>query len=58
MVKKKGANSLEYALQEIATLAIPPKLKFLLEVSRILVKVLEKLLKVYLFTLFNFFFTC
>jgi hypothetical protein len=58
MVKKKGANSLEYALQEIATLAILLKLKFLPEVSRILVKILEKLPKVYLFTLFNFFFTC
>jgi hypothetical protein len=51
MVKKKGANSLEYALQETATLAIPLKLKFSPEVSRILVRILEKLLKVYLFTL-------
>jgi len=58
MVKKKGANSLKYALQETATLAIPLKLKFLLEVSRILVRILEKLLKVYLFTLFTLFFTC
>jgi hypothetical protein len=50
-VKKKGANSLEYALQETATLAILLKLRFLLEVGRILVRILEKLLKVYLFTL-------
>jgi len=58
IMKKKGANSLEYALQEIAILAIPLKLKFSLEVSRILVRILEKLLKVCLFTLFNLFFTC
>jgi hypothetical protein len=58
MVKKKGADSLEYALQETATLAIPLKLRFLLEVGRILVRILEKLLKVYLFTLFTLFFTC
>jgi hypothetical protein len=58
MVKKKGADSLEYALQETATLAIPLKLRFSLEVGRILVRILEKLLKVYLFTLFTLFFTC
>ena len=58
IVKKKGANSLEYALQETATLAILLKLKFSLKVGKILVKILEKLLKVCLFTLFNFFFTC
>jgi hypothetical protein len=58
IIKKKGANSLEYALQETATLAIPPKLKFSLEVGRILVRILEKLPKVYLFTLFTLFFTC
>jgi hypothetical protein len=58
MVKKKGANSLEYALQEKAILAILLKLKFSLEVSRILVNILEKMLKVYLFTPFNPFFTC
>jgi len=52
-VKKKGANSLKYALQEIVTLAIPLKLKFLLKVSRILVRILEKLPKVYLFTLLS-----
>ena len=52
-----GANSLEYALQEIANLAIPLKLKFSLEVSKILVRILEKLLKVYLLTLLNLF-TC
>jgi len=58
MVKKKGADSLEYALQETATLAIPLKLRFSLEVGRILVRILEKLPKVCLFTLFTLFFTC
>ena len=46
MVKKKGAFAVEYTLQETATLLIPVKLKFLVEVKRILVQVLEKLLKV------------
>jgi hypothetical protein len=46
IVKKKGAFAVEYALQETATLLIPVKLKFLVEVRRILVQVLEKLLKV------------
>jgi hypothetical protein len=46
IVKKKGAFAVEYALQETATLLIPVKLKFLAEVRRILVQVLEKLLKV------------
>ena len=43
IVKKKGAFAVEYALQETATLLIPVKLKFLVEVKRILVQVLEKL---------------
>ena len=46
IVKKKGAFAIKYALQEIATLLIPVKLKFLAKVKRILVQVLEKLLKV------------
>jgi hypothetical protein len=46
IVKKKGAFAVEYTLQETATLLIPVKLKFLVEVKRILVQVLEKLLKV------------
>jgi len=46
MVKKKGAFAVEYALQETATLLIPVKLRFLAEVRRILVRVLEKLPKV------------
>jgi len=48
---------LEYALQETATFAILLKLKFSLEVGKILVQILEKLLKVYLLTLLNLF-TC
>ena len=43
IVKKKGAFAVKYALQEIATLLIPVKLRFLVEVRRILVRVLEKL---------------
>ena len=43
IVKKKGAFAVEYALQETATLLIPVKLRFLAEVKRILVQVLEKL---------------
>jgi hypothetical protein len=46
IVKKKGAFAVKYALQETATLLIPVKLKFLAKVKRILVQVLEKLLKV------------
>ena len=46
IVKKKGAFAIKYALQEIATLLIPVKLKFLVKVKRILIQVLEKLLKV------------
>jgi hypothetical protein len=46
IVKKKGAFAVKYALQETATLLIPVKLKFLAKVRRILVQVLEKLLKV------------
>jgi hypothetical protein len=46
IVKKKGAFAVKYALQETATLLIPVKLRFLVEVRRILVQVLEKLLKV------------
>jgi hypothetical protein len=46
IVKKKGAFIVKYALQEIATLLILVKLKFLVEVRRILVQVLKKLLKV------------
>jgi hypothetical protein len=57
MVKKNGADSLEYAPQETATLAIPPKLRFSLEVGRIPVRILEKLPKVCLLTLLNLF-TC
>ena len=37
IVKKKGAFAVKYALQEIATLLILVKLKFLVEVKRILV---------------------
>jgi len=37
MVKKKGAFAVKYALQETATLLIPVKLRFLVEVRRILV---------------------
>ena len=43
IVKKKGAFAVEYALQETATLLIPVKLRFSVEVGRILVRVLEKL---------------
>ena len=46
IVKKKGAFAVKYALQETATLLILVKLKFLVEVKRILVQILEKLLKV------------
>ena len=46
IVKKKGAFAVEYALQETATLLILVKLRFLAEVGRILVQVLEKLPKV------------
>ena len=46
IVKKKGAFAIKYALQETAMLLILVKLKFLAEVRRILVQVLEKLLKV------------
>jgi hypothetical protein len=46
IVKKKGAFIVKYALQETVTLLIPVKLKFLAKVKRILVQVLEKLLKV------------
>ena len=46
IVKKKGAFAVKYALQETATLLIPVKLRFLAKVKRILVQVLEKLLKV------------
>ena len=46
IVKKKGAFAVKYALQEIATLLILVKLKLLAKVKRILVQVLEKLLKV------------
>ena len=46
IVKKKGAFAIKYALQETAMLLIPVKLKFLAKVKRILVQVLEKLLKV------------
>ena len=46
IVKKKGAFAVKYALQETATLLILVKLRFLAKVRRILVQVLEKLLKV------------
>jgi hypothetical protein len=46
IVKKKGAFAVKYTLQEIAILLILVKLKFLAKVKRILVQVLEKLLKV------------
>ena len=46
IVKKKGAFAVKYALQETATLLILIKLRFLVEVTRILVQVLKKLLKV------------
>ena len=46
IVKKKGAFAVEYALQKTATLLILVKLRFLVKVRRILVQVLEKLLKV------------
>jgi hypothetical protein len=46
IVKKKGAFAVKYALQEIAMLLILIKLKFLVKVKKILVQVLEKLLKV------------
>jgi hypothetical protein len=46
IIKKKGTFAVKYALQKTATLLIPVKLKFLVEVKRILVQVLEKLLKV------------
>ena len=46
IVKKKGAFAIKYALQETAMLLILVKLKFLAEVRRILVQVLEKLPKV------------
>jgi hypothetical protein len=46
IVKKKGAFVVKYALQETVTLLILVKLRFLVKVRRILVQVLEKLLKV------------
>ena len=46
IIKKKGAFAVKYALQEIATLLIPVKLRFSAKVRRILVQVREKLLKV------------
>jgi hypothetical protein len=46
IVKKKGTFVVKYALQETVTLLIPVKLRFLVKVKRILVQVLEKLLKV------------
>ena len=46
IVKKKGAFAVEYALQKTATLLILVKLRFSAKVRRILVQVLEKLLKV------------
>ena len=46
IVKKKGAFAVKYALQETATLLILVKLRFSAKVRRILVQVLEKLLKV------------
>ena len=46
IVKKKGTFAVKYALQKTAMLLILVKLKFLAEVRRILVQVLEKLPKV------------
>jgi hypothetical protein len=46
ILKKKGTFVVKYALQETVTLLIPVKLRFLVKVKRILVQVLEKLLKV------------
>ena len=40
MVKKKGANIIEFEPQEIATLAINKKVKFSVEIPRILVRIL------------------
>ena len=46
MVKKANSKALEYDIQEIATLQIPKQYRFGMEMARILVRVLEKTLKV------------
>jgi len=47
MVKRANSKALEYTDQEIATLQIPKQYRFGTEIARILVRVLEKGLKVY-----------
>ena len=47
MVKRANSKALEYEIQEIATLQIPKQYRFGTEIARILVRVLEKTLKVY-----------
>jgi hypothetical protein len=46
LVKKANSKALEYTNQEIATLQIPKQYRFGTEMARILVRVLEKTLKV------------
>ena len=46
MVKKANSKAIEYDIQEIATLQIPKQYRFSIELVRILVRVLEKTLKV------------
>ena len=46
MVKKANSKALEYDIQEIATLQIPKQYRFGTEMARILIRVLEKTLKV------------
>jgi hypothetical protein len=46
MVKRANSKALEYDIQEIATLQIPKQYRFGTEMARILVRVLEKGLKV------------
>ncbi len=55
---KKGANALEYNLQETATLAIPLNLRFSIKVIRMLVRILLKAKKVNSSLLFIIFIYC
>jgi hypothetical protein len=58
MMAKKGANALEYDLQETATLAIPLNLRFSVEVMRMPVRILSKAEKVSSSLLFIIFICC
>ncbi len=58
IIAKKGANALEYNLQEIATLAIPLNLRFSIKVIRMPVRILLKAKKVNSSLLFIIFICC